>query len=117
MRPYGRFQLARGFFEPGKYPYFTARYLLIKCEVGVAGTPAEADIAFSELQAEGRVADLVMWAPLLIKHCAPSSQIEVRKSALAAIKKIADSFESAVLRNEFLSFPRTRSALLVIQEG
>jgi hypothetical protein len=110
-----RFQIAREFFELGKYPYFNARYLLIKCEVGAAGSPAEADSAFNELQAAGRAADLVMWAPLLVKHCSSSIQIEVRKSVLAAIRKTADSFESAALRSEFLSFLRTRRALLAIQ--
>jgi tetratricopeptide (TPR) repeat protein len=106
---------ARAFFDQGKYPFFHPRMLLIGCEAGPETTSPGVDEAFSELQAEGRAVDLVMWAPLLTQHCSPEGQVEVRKSILAAVKQIADSLESATLRKEFLSYPRTRTALLAVQ--
>jgi len=75
--------------------------------------PAELARILSDFAFRGRYLELIEWGSLGLKEKAAQKQI--RGHMLNAVQRIADSLDDVQLRREFLSFPRTKKALLAIQ--
>jgi hypothetical protein len=109
------FQHGAHFLQTGKYPFAQPIFRLIGWELGWEPPGGALQEVVESLAAEGRLMDLGMWGTELIHHSPEDQRLLTQKTVLAAITQIADSLESADLKREYLSFPRTKAALLAVR--
>ncbi len=110
------FQVGADFFQTGKFPFAQPVFRIIGWELGWEAPGDAPGELMKSLKSEGRQMDLATWGVELIRSSHATQRLLIQKAVLAAITQIADSFESADLKRDYLLFPRTRAALLAVRD-
>ena len=61
--------------------------------------------------------ELLEWFPVILPRLAEGDRLLLKNRAVSIIQRAASSLDDYDLRREFLEFPRTKKALLLIREN